>query len=78
MKALRLLSSLTTALSLTLLASGCSLMQEVRPWQKEALAHPDMALNPDLLQSAHHEHVYFSREAGMGGHSVGAGGCGCN
>lgn len=78
MKALRLLSILTTALSLTLLASGCSLMQEVRPWQKEALAHPDMALNPDLLQSAHHEHVYFSREAGMGGHSVGAGGCGCN
>ena len=78
MKALRLLSILTTVLSLTLLASGCSLMQEVRPWQKEALAHPDMALNPDLLQSAHHEHVYFSREAGMGGHSVGAGGCGCN
>ena len=78
MRALRLLSSLTTALSLTVLASGCSLMQEVRPWQKEALAHPDMALNPDLLQSAHHEHVYFSREAGTGGHSVGAGGCGCN
>jgi len=78
MKALRLLSIATTAVLLTLLASGCSLMQEVRPWQKEALAHPDMALNPDLLQSAHHEHVYFSREAGMGGHSVGAGGCGCN
>lgn len=53
-------------------------MQEVRPWQKELLAQPDMALTPDPLQSAHHEHVYFSREAGTGGHAVGAGGCGCN
>jgi hypothetical protein len=78
MKALRLLSTTVTALLLSAVLSGCSVMQEVRPWQKEALAHPDMALNPDLLQSAHHEHVYFSREAGTGGHSVGAGGCGCN
>jgi hypothetical protein len=78
MNALRLLSTTVTALLLSAVLSGCSVMQEVRPWQKEALAHPDMALNPDLLQSAHHEHVYFSREAGTGGHSVGAGGCGCN
>jgi len=78
MKSLRPFSALVSVVFLTFFTSGCTLMQEVRPWQKEALAHPDMALNPDLLQSAHHEHVYFSREAGMGGHSVGAGGCGCN
>ena len=78
MKSLRPFTALLTALLAALLASGCTLMQEVRPWQKEALAHPNMALNPDLLQSAHHDHVYFRREAGTGGHSVGAGGCGCN
>jgi hypothetical protein len=65
-------------LSICSVLSGCTLMQEVRPWQKESLAQPDMALTPDPLQSAHHEHVYFSREAGTGGHAVGAGGCGCN
>ena len=78
MNAMRTFSVLLAALLVALLASGCSLLQEVRPWQKEALAHPDMALNPDLLQSAHKDHVYFSREAGTGGHSVGGGGCGCN
>lgn len=71
---LAMLGLLTIACSLC----GCTLMQEVRPWQKELLAQPDMALTPDPLQSAHHEHVYFSREAGTGGHAVGAGGCGCN
>lgn len=78
MNAMRPFSALLAALLVVLLTSGCSLLQEVRPWQKEALAHPDMALNPDLLQNSHLDHVYFSREAGMGGHSIGAGGCGCN
>lgn len=59
-------------------ATGCALQREVRPWQKEFLAQPEMALSPDPLQTAHHEHVYFSRESGTGGHSVGGGGCGCN
>jgi Domain of unknown function (DUF4266) len=63
-------------LSMTLL--GCAPMEPVRPWQKEALAKPEMALTPDVLEQRFHGHIYFSREAAVGGHSVGGGGCGCN
>lgn len=58
--------------------SGCASWQDVKPWQKEALAEPEMALTPDLLAQRFHDHIYFSREAATGGHSVGGGGCGCN
>lgn len=58
--------------------SGCGVLPEVKPWQKEWLAAPEMALTPDLLEQRFHDHIYFSREAATGGHSVGGGGCGCN
>lgn len=54
---------------------GCS---SVPPWQKGHLAKPDMAFDPDPLQTRFAEHTYFSKEAASGGMSVGGGGCGCN
>lgn len=56
---------------------GCS-APRVQPWDKQYLARPDMALDPDRLETRYSEHIYFSRE-GLGvGWSIGGGGCGCN
>lgn len=57
--------------------AGCSL-PKVQPWDKQYLAKPEMALDPDRLDTRYSEHIHFSRE-GMGtGWSIGGGGCGCN
>jgi hypothetical protein len=50
----------------------------VKPWERDLLARPDMAWEPDPLESARHGHVYFSKEAAMSGGGDGGGGCGCN
>jgi hypothetical protein len=55
---------------------GCS--TPVQPWQKGNLAKPEMAFDPDPLQTRFAEHTYFSKEGASGGMSVGGGGCGCN
>lgn len=57
--------------------AGCAL-PPVQAWQKEQLAHPQMAFDPDRLDLRYTEHIYFSREASSGGAGIGGGGCGCN
>lgn len=67
------------ALLILLLAAlvlpGCA---GVRPWERDLLARPDMAWDPDPLEAARQGHVYFSKEAAMPGGGGGGGGCGCN
>lgn len=58
--------------------SGCTTIIPVAAWDKEYLAEPAMALDPDPLDRRFTEHVYFSREASSGGGGFGGGGCGCN
>jgi hypothetical protein len=67
-------ASVVAALALVL-AAGC---MSVRPWEREMLARPDMAWDPDPLESARRGHVYFSKEATPPGGPGGGGGCGCN
>ena len=55
--------------------TGC---QQVKPWQRGALADPIMRADRDPLGLAQDEHIFFSREAATGGRGVGGGGCGCN
>ncbi|MDH5766921.1 MAG: DUF4266 domain-containing protein [Gammaproteobacteria bacterium] len=55
--------------------AGCSTVQ---PWEKDLLAKPSMSLVPDKIDNALDEHIYFSKEASLGGQGVGGGGCGCN
>ena len=58
---------------------GCSLIKEVKPWEKETLAKPIMqfgGLHPEVTKFE--SHVYFSKEASRGGSGVAGGGCGCN
>jgi uncharacterized protein DUF4266 len=62
---------------LPLLLAGCGSLG-VRPWQREILARPEMALNSSPLDAAIDDHIYFSKEAASGGRSFGGGGCGCN
>ncbi len=62
-------------LLLGMTGAGC---QAVKPWQRGQLADPLIKPDRDPLGLALAEHVFFSREAAMGGRGVGGGGCGCN
>ncbi len=62
---------------LALMASACADLG-VKPWERETLARPEMALIDDPIESAFDDHIYFSKEASSGGRSFSGGGCGCN
>lgn len=57
--------------------SACSSLG-VKPWERQKLAKPEMALDSAPLSAALDDHIYFSKEASSGGRSFGGGGCGCN
>lgn len=63
---------------LLVLLTGCSLVQEVKPWEKGILAKSEMTFDEDPLDVLYMEHTYSSKEASFGGAGVGGGGCGCN
>jgi len=69
-RGLRLLAALALVC-----AAGCT---PVRPWEREILARPEMAWDPDPLEAAQRSHVFFSKEASLPGGGAGGGGCGCN
>lgn len=58
-----------------LLVAACSTVQ---PWDRDLLAEKKMSFNPSPMLQSIDEHIYFSKEASMGGIGVGGGGCGCN
>ena len=63
-------------LGLTLLViAGC---QTVKPWDRDLLAQQAMSFNAAPMLQSIDEHIYFSKEASMGGTGAGGGGCGCN
>lgn len=49
-----------------------------RPYQREDLARPEMAPDPDPDEAALHQHLLGTREGAVGGFGGGGGGCGCN
>lgn len=57
---------------------GCESIPTVKPWQKGNLARPEMTFDPDPLEGAYANHIYFSKEGASGGYGIGGGGCGCN
>lgn len=59
------------------LMSGCATLG-AKPWQREALARPEMNPDAEPLRAALDDHTYFSKEAASGGRGFGGGGCGCN
>jgi Domain of unknown function (DUF4266) len=56
-------------------AGGCA---TVKPWDRDLLAKPEMQFVTCAQLHAIDEHVYFSKEASMGGSTLSGGGCGCN
>jgi hypothetical protein len=71
------IARLAILLGLMLCACGCTSLG-VKPWQREILARPEMALNAAPIDAAIDDHIYFSKEAASGGRSFAGGGCGCN
>ena len=60
-------------------ASGCSTLEPwVKPYERERLADPLMALDKDPVSSYYIMHVYEAREGARGGEGAAGGGCGCN
>jgi hypothetical protein len=59
--------------------SGCSNIEPwVKPYERDKLADPIMALDGDPVSSAYIQHVYEAREGARGGEGAVGGGCGCN
>jgi hypothetical protein len=61
--------------ALLLTATGCT---AVKPWERDVLARPDMAWEPDALEARRSSHIHYSKEASLPGGGAGGGGCGCN
>ena len=70
-------AALLAAAALTIAAGGCATLG-VKPWERDLLAKPGMALDSDPVATALDQHIYFSKEASTGGAGLGGGGCGCN
>ena len=66
---------LLIAFLMLVLVAGCATVQ---PWDRDLLAQKKMSFNPSPMLSSIDEHIYFSKEASMGGADVTGGGCGCN
>jgi hypothetical protein len=50
----------------------------VKPYERDALADPIMALDGDAVSTYYIQHVYEAREGARGGEGAAGGGCGCN
>ncbi len=60
-------------------AAGCSNFEPwVKPYERDRLADPIMALDMDPVSSSYIMHVYEAREGARGGEGAAGGGCGCN
>lgn len=70
-------AALAVAVMIVTLTSGCALTPP-KPWEKDLLARPAMALDADPLDRRFALHIYTSKENSSGGSGVGGGGCGCN
>ncbi len=78
------MTNLTTGriLLASLLLLGLSACGPIEPWvkpyERDKLADPIMAMDADAVSTAYIQHVYEAREGARGGEGGGGGGCGCN
>ena len=67
------------ALLLLLGLSACGPIEPwVKPYERDRLADPIMALEGDAVSTFYIQHVYEAREGARGGEGAAGGGCGCN
>ena len=59
--------------------TGCSSIEPwVKPYERQRLSDPIMALEDHPASTKYINHVYEAREAARGAEGSGGGGCGCN
>ena len=59
--------------------SGCAAIEPwVKPYEREHLADPIMAIDSDPVSSSYIDHVFEVREAAKGAMGGAGGGCGCS
>ena len=71
----------TCLVATALLAATCAcspIEPWVKPYEREHLADPIMALERNPIASAYRIHVFESREGARGATGAVGGGCGCN
>ena len=67
------------ALLLLVGLSACGPIEPwVKPYERDRLADPIMALEGDAVSTSYIQHVYEAREGARGGEGAAGGGCGCN
>ncbi len=60
-------------------ASACAPLEPwVKPYERERLADPVMAIDPNPVSSSYMDHVFEVREGAKGATGAGGGGCGCS
>lgn len=70
---------IVVALALGVGLAGCGSVEPwVKPYERDLLADPIMALDADPVSSAYIHHVHESREGARGAQGSAGGGCGCN
>jgi hypothetical protein len=75
MRAIRVLFAAVIAAA----TCACTPIQPwVKPFEREHLADPIMALSRDPVSASYLEHVFEAREAARGASGTAGGGCGCN
>ena len=58
---------------------GCSSIEPwVKPYEREHLADPIMALSRDSIAATYRDHAFETREGSHGATGAVGGGCGCN
>ena len=70
--------SICTLSVMILLASGCTSIEPVAPYDRGYLAEEGMDWDADVRDAKLKGHVYTSKEASSGGAGAAGGGCGCN
>ena len=72
-------AALLLAAALFSLVSACAPTEPwVKPYEREHLADPIMALDRNPVSSVYLDHVFESREGARGATGGVGGGCGCN
>lgn len=76
---IRAIGRYSLAAALVLVLAGCGGIEPwVKPYERDRLADPIMALDGDPVSSSYIQHVYEAREGARGGEGAAGGGCGCN
>ena len=78
MRIVRAFGLLATLGVLAQLCACTPIQPWVKPYERERLADPIMAFDPNPISSQYMEHVFDVRAAARGGNGAAGGGCGCN